>query len=329
MKIGIFSSKPYDRAHLDVANKARHEIIYFEPGLAPETVPLTKGLDVVCAFVNDDLSAPVIKQMAENGVRCIVLRCAGFNNVDLHAAGEAGIPVMRVPKYSPYAVAEHAFALILALNRKIFRAYNRVRDSNFSLDGLLGFDLHGKTLALIGMGTIGTVAAKIGIGFGMRVLAYDPTPHSECLALGVEFGSINEIVTEAHIISLHCPLTHETKYLVNESLLSKMRSGVMLINTSRGGLIDTAALIEGLKRGHIGGVGLDVYEEEEELFFEDLSGTIIQDDVFARLLTFPNVLVTAHQAFFTHEAMERISAVTIGNVTAFEEGRALENEVKG
>jgi len=328
MKVAIFSTKRYDREFLDAANEGRHELTYYEMGLWEETVPLSHGFEAICAFVNDDLSRPVVEALHANGVRFIAMRCAGFNNLDLQACAELGIKVARVPKYSPYAVAEHAAALVLALNRKTHRAYNRIREGNFSIEGLLGFDLHGKTAALIGTGTIGAVAAKIFLGFGMRVVAYDPYPNKECVGLGVEFGPLDTIVAEADVISLHCPLTPETHHVVDADRIAKMKRGVMIINTSRGGLIDTQAIIDGLKSGHLGAVGLDVYEEEEDLFFEDLSGTIITDDVFSRLLTFPNVLVTGHQAFFTREALDRISAVTMGNISCFEEGRELENEVK-
>jgi len=328
MKIAIFGTKRYDKEFLSAANHDRHELTFYEPNLTGKTTLLAKGFDAVCAFVNDDLGRQTIEGLHAHGVRCIALRCAGFNNVDLAACAEKGIKVVRVPKYSPYAVAEHAAALVLALNRKTHRAYNRVRESNFSIEGLLGFDLHGKTAALLGTGVIGAVAARIFRGFGMRVVAFDPYPNKECEELGVEFRPLESIVPEADILSLHCPLTPENFHIVDNAMIAQMKRGVMLINTSRGGLIDTKAVIEGLKSGHLGSVGLDVYEEEEDLFFEDLSGTIITDDTFSRLLTFPNVIVTAHQAFFTREALERISSVTIGNLTAFEEEQPLENEVQ-
>lgn len=319
MRVAVFSTKAYDREFLDRANAAHgHDLVYFEPRLLPETAPLAAGFDGVCAFVNDDLGAEVLATLSAGGTRLVALRSAGFNHVDLEAADQRGLTVARVPAYSPYAVAEHAVALILTLNRKVHRSHARVREGNFSLVGLLGFDLHGKTFGLVGTGQIGTVLARIMAGFGCRLLAYDPHPNDVCRQLGVEYVSRARLFAEADVISLHSPLTPETHHLVNADSLAEMRDGVMLINTSRGALVDTAAVIEALKSGKVGALGLDVYEEEEALFFQDLSDKVITDDVFARLQTFPNVVITGHQAFFTAEALEHIAATTLDNVTAFE-----------
>jgi D-lactate dehydrogenase len=262
----------------------------------------------------------VLQRLVRAGVGLVALRSAGFNHVDLAAAGELGITIARVPAYSPHAVAEHTVGLILCLNRKLHRAYARVRDGNFSLEGLLGFDLHGRTVGVVGTGNVGTVVATIMAGFGCRLLAFDPEPNDECRALGVRYVGLEELLGSADIVSLHCPLTPETRHLVDADALGRMKPGVMLINTGRGALVDTAAVIAALKTGRIGALGLDVYEEEEALFFEDLSGTVIQDDVFMRLLTFPNVMVTAHQAFFTEDALLAIADTTMANITAFETG---------
>jgi D-lactate dehydrogenase len=325
MKIAVFSTKPYDRQALDDANQRhRHELVYLEPRLTPETVALADGFDAVSPFVNDQLSAEVVEALAERGVRLLTLRSAGFNHVDLRAAARHGVAVARVPAYSPYAVAEHAAGLILTLNRKLHRAYNRVREGNFSLDGLLGFDLHGRTVGVIGTGKIGAVFCRIMAGFGCRILAHDPFPSDEVRGMGAEYVELDALFAEADVIALHLPLTPETHHLIDHAAVERMKPGVTLINTSRGGLVDTHAVIHGLKRGRIGALGLDVYEEESELFFEDLSGTVIQDDVFARLLTFPNVLITGHQGFFTREALENIAETTLANATAFEStGEAL------
>ena len=318
MKVAVFSTKQYDRASLDRANPGRHELRYFEPRLDGATAPLTQGHEAVCAFVNDRLNASVLETLAANGVQLIALRCAGFNNVDLPAAQRLGITVARVPAYSPHAVAEHTVALILALNRKLHRAYNRVREGNFALDGLLGFDLHGRTAGVIGTGKIGAVAARILHGFGCTVLAFDPFPDESCRALGVRYVALDELLRASDIITLHCPLTAENHHLIDAAALAQMKDGAMLINTSRGGLLDTRAVIEALKSGRIGHLGLDVYEEESELFFEDLSSTILRDDIFSRLLTFPNVIITGHQGFFTREALDNIASTTIENITQFE-----------
>jgi D-lactate dehydrogenase len=292
--------------------------------LNEETVSLAAGFEAVCVFVNDQVNAAVIATLESLGVRLIALRCAGYNNVDLSAAKKHGVTVVRVSAYSPYAVAEHTIALMLALNRKLHRAYNRVREGNFALDGLVGFDMHGKTVGVIGTGQIGTVVARILIGFGCPTLAFDPFPNATCRSLGVRYVELNQLFAESDIITVHCPLTPENKHLINGQALEKMRKDVMLINTSRGALLDTVAIVEGLKSGGIGYLGLDVYEEEEEIFFEDRSGLILGDDVFARLLTFPNVIITGHQAFFTREALLNIAATTIDNITKFENNQPLE-----
>ena len=324
MNVAIFSAKKYDREFLNAANGSLHKLRFFEPHLNEETVSLAAGFEAVCVFVNDQVNAAVIATLESLGVRLIALRCAGYNNVDLSAAKKHGVTVVRVPAYSPYAVAEHTIALMLALNRKLHRAYNRVREGNLALDGLVGFDMHGKTVGVIGTGQIGTVVAQILIGFGCPTLAFDPFPNAACRSLGVRYVELNQLFAESDIITVHCPLTPENKHLINGQALEKMKKGVMLINTSRGALLDTVAIIEGLKSGKIGYLGLDVYEEEEEIFFEDRSGLILSDDVFARLLTFPNVIITGHQAFFTREALLNIAATTIDNITKFENNQPLE-----
>jgi D-lactate dehydrogenase len=329
MKVAVFSTKPYDREFFKNANAHfNHELVYLEPHLSLETVSLASGFSAVCVFVNDQLTAPVLEALSRQGTKLVALRCAGYNNVDLSAAAKLGITVVRVPAYSPYAVAEHTVGLMLELNRKLNRSYNRVREGNFSLDGLLGFDLHGKTVGIIGMGQIGTVVAKILNGFGCHVLVSNPHPDlSDERELDVHFVSLEELFRESDIITLHCPLTPETCHLINEPAISQMKQGVMLINTSRGGIVDTQALITGLKSGKIGYLGLDVYEEEANLFFEDLSCKVIPDDTFSRLLTFPNVIVTGHQAFFTQEALEAIAQTTLSNIAEFEQKHACQNQV--
>jgi D-lactate dehydrogenase len=330
VRIAVFSTKPYDRQALDTANRDHHhELVYFEPRLTAATAPLAHGFDGVCPFVNDELSSTVIASLAAGGVRLLTLRSAGFNHVDLQAAAERGLVVARVPAYSPHAVAEHAVGLVLTLNRRLHRAYARVREGNFALDGLLGFDLHGKTVGVIGTGKIGTVFCRIMAGFGCRVVAHDPYPSDEVRTLGVEYVELHDLFGAAHVVALHLPLTPATHHLVDADALHRMRHGVMLINTSRGGLVDTPAVIAALKSGKIGALGLDVYEEEADLFFEDLSGTVIQDDVFARLLTFPNVLITGHQGFFTREALANIADTTLANATAFETGAGALHQVGG
>jgi len=299
LRVAFFSTHPFDRESFDEANaRHRHDLHYFDARLGPATSVLARGFPAVCAFVNDQLDATVLMALSEGGTRLIALRSAGFNHVDVTTAQELGLTVSRVPAYSPHAVAEHAVALVLGLNRKIHRAYARVRDGNFSLDGLLGFDLVGRTVGVVGTGKIGSVVARIVTGFGCRVLAYDIAPNPECRAFGVEYVSLDAIWSQSDIITLHTPLTPDTRHMVDARAIAQMKPGVMIINTGRGALVDTPALIAALKEGRIGHLGLDVYEEEEQLFFQDLSSHVIQDDVFARLLTFPNVLVTAHQRLF-------------------------------
>lgn len=325
MRVAIFSTKPYDREFLDAANAdAGHELRYLEPRLTLETVAAAEGSDAVCVFVNDDLGRDVLEALGARGIRLVVLRCAGFNHVDLKTARDLGMTVARVPEYSPHAVAEHTVTLILALNRKICRAHARVREGNFALEGLLGFDLNGRTLGIVGTGKIGAILARIMTAFGCAVLACDPKPNPECAAIGVRYVSLPDLLQESDIVSLHCPLTPETRHLIDAAATARMRAGAMLINTSRGAVIDTRAVIEALKSGRIASLGLDVYEEEADLFFEDLSDTVIKDDVFARLQTFPNVLITGHQAFFTSDAMRSIARTTIANIANFErDGRAV------
>ncbi len=321
MRVAFFSTKPYDRDFFTRANRtAGHELVFFEPRLTAETCRLAEGFPAVCAFVNDVLDAGVLLFLAKHGTKLIALRSAGFNNVDLRAAEQLELTVTRVPAYSPEAVAEHTLALILALGRKLHKAYNRVREGNFALEGLLGFDLHRQTVGIVGTGKIGTCVARILRGFGSQILAYDVVKSPEVENLGVTYVPLEELFAESDIITLHCPLVPETRHLINEESIARMKRGVMLINTSRGALIDTRAAIRGLKTGKIGAMGLDVYEEEADLFYEDLSDQVIQDDVFARMLTFPNVIITAHQAFFTQGAMEAIARETLANITAFENG---------
>lgn len=323
MKVAVFSTRAYDRAFLSAANAAsgaRHHLVFLEARLGSESAVLAAGAQAVCAFVNDRIDRPALDILAGQGVRLIALRSAGFNNVDLTAARDLGIAVARVPAYSPNAVAEHSAALILALNRKIHRAYARVREGNFALEGLLGFDIYGRTAGIIGTGRIGMTLARILKGFGCRILAVDPAPDPGLDLLGGRYVPFGELLAESDIISIHCPLTPETHHLVDSGAIERMKPGVMLINTSRGAVVDTRAAIAGLKSGKIGQLGLDVYEEEGDLFFEDLSDQLIQDDVFARLLTFPNVLITGHQGFFTAEALTAIAETTIANISAFEAG---------
>lgn len=319
MKVAIFSCKSYEQPFLESANQHyQYDLTYFETYLNEKTAILAKGFDVVCVFVNDNLNANVINQLANQGVRLIALRSAGFNHVDISAAKKNKIPVVRVPDYSPYAVAEFAVGLILNLNRKIHRAYNLVKEHNFLLNGLMGFDLHGKKVGIIGTGKIGSIFAKIMLGFGCDIHACDPIKNSACVALDIPYVSLDTLLSQSDIISLHCPLTPETHHIINENTISKMKPNVMLINTGRGGLIDTRAIINALKKQKIGALGLDVYEEEENLFFRDLSNMIIQDDIFLRLQTFPNVIITGHQAFFTKEAMTNIANTTFSNIHSFE-----------
>ena len=320
MKIAVFSTKPYDRSYLDVANETLgHELVYFEAKLDHKTVPLAQGFPGVCVFVNDVVDAHVLLQLQSGGTNLLALRSAGFNHVDLKAADQLGFSVVRVPAYSPHAVAEHTIALLMTLNRKTHRAYNRVRDGNFSLDGLLGFDLYGLTVGVVGTGKIGQATAHIFNGFGCKLLGYDLYPNDECKALGMEYTELDDLFRRSDIITLHAPLTPDTYHLVNGDTIGLMKRGVTILNTSRGALIDAQAVLVGLKSGKIGHLGLDVYEEEGDLFFEDLSNQIIQDDVFARLLTMPNVLITGHQGFFTGKALANIARTTLENVREFEQ----------
>ncbi len=328
MKIAFFSAKNYEKKIFDSFNrKVNHKIVYLEPHLNEDTVTLAIGFNAVCVFVNDNLNANVVEALAGFGIKLIALRCAGYNNVDLETASRYGIKVVRVPAYSPYSVAEHTVALILALNRKIYKAYHRVREGNFALDGLLGYDLNGRTVGIIGTGKIGEVVAKIMKGFGCNILAFDHVQNKSCLEMGVKYISMESLFAESDLITLHCPLTKETHHLINSESLDKMKKGVVLINTSRGALIDTKAVIKALKSGKVGALGLDVYEEEGDLFFEDQSGNVIQDDIFARLLTFPNVVITGHQAFFTKEALDNIAETTVENLNEFEKSGASSNEI--
>ncbi len=328
MKIAVFGTKPYDRESFEGAkSQYGHELTYLEPRLALETAVLAAGFPAVCAFVNDRVSAEVVGILAVSGTKLIALRCAGFNNVDLPAAKAHGLAVARVPAYSPYAVAEHAIALLLTLNRKTHKAYNRVREGNFALDGLTGFDLHGKTVGVVGTGKIGVCVVRILKGFGCRVLAFDPFVNPEAVAAGADYVPFETLLAESNVITLHCPLTPQTRHLIDDAALAKVKPGVMLLNTGRGALIDTPAVVRALKAGRIGQLGLDVYEEEEGVFFEDQSAAGIKDDVLARLLTFPNVLVTGHQAFLTHEALHNIADTTLANATRFENGEPCPNRV--
>lgn len=329
MKIAFFSTKSYDREYFDKFNKDnKHSLTYFEVSLNQDTIELARGFEGICVFVNDKLDKDNIVILSEMGVKLIALRCAGYNNVDLLAAQNNGIKVVRVPAYSPEAVAEHAVALILTLNRKIHKAYNRVREGNFSIEKLTGFNLYKKTVGVIGTGKIGIAFCNIMLGFGCKVLAFDLYPSDAMKAKGVEYVSIEEIFNLSDIISLHCPLTPDTNHLLNTDAFAKMKEGVMIINTSRGALIKTSDAIDALKKGKIGHLGIDVYEEEEKLFFKDLSEFLIQDDILLRLIGFPNVLITAHQGFLTKEALTQIATTTLHNISSFENGHNLENEVK-
>ena len=323
MKVALFSTKPYDRAFFLAANAqvGGHDLVFFEPRLTAETCPLSSGFQAVCPFVNDVLDSHVLLPLSKLGVRLIALRCAGFNNVDLEMAEHLGLTVTRVAAYSPHAVAEHTLALVLALDRKIHKAYNRVREGNFALEGLLGMELNGRTAGVVGTGKIGAIVARIFLGFGCKVLAHDVYPNADLTAAGVTYVPRDELFRQADIITLHCPLQPETFHIINEDSLAMMKRGVTLVNTSRGPLLDARAATRALKSGKLGALGLDVYEEEGDLFFEDLSNRVIQDDVFSRMLTFPNVLITGHQAFFTQRALEAIAQETLANITAFENGQ--------
>ena len=328
-KVAFFDSKPYDEVSFNKINeKYGFDIRYYKGHLNKDNVALTKGADVVCIFVNAVADKQVIGELKENGVKLIALRCAGYNNVDLNAAKD-GLKVVRVPAYSPYAVAEHTLALMLTLNRKIHKAYSRTRDGNFALNGLIGFDMHGKTAGIIGTGKIAKILIRILRSMGMKVLAYDPFPDVDFANINeIEYTTLDELYRRSDIISLHCPLTKETEYIIDNESIKKMKDGVMIINTGRGKLIHTNALIKGLKSKKIGSAGLDVYEEEGDYFFEDHSNIVMDDDILARLLSFNNVIVTSHQAFFTKEAMQNIAETTLQNIQDFVDGKTLVNEVK-
>ncbi len=327
MKIMVFSARSYDREFLERANREGICTFHFtEASLKKDTSIMTRGFEAVCCFVNDDLGAEVLENLANEGIKLVLLRCTGFNNVDLEAAERLGITVMRVAKYSPYAVAEFAVGLMLTLNRKIHRAYNRVKEENFLLDGLMGFDMNGKTVGILGTGKIGAIVGRIlSQGFGMKVLAYDVRENPAVKEYGGTYVSIEELLKNSDIVTLHLPLTPDTHHLIDERMLSMMKQGAMLINTSRGAIIDTKALIESLRMRHLGAAGLDVYEEEGDIFYKNLSEQIIDDEVFLLLLTFPNVVVTGHQAYFTREALTHIAETTIRNVADFLAGKTNEN----
>lgn len=329
MRIILFSNQTYDRDSFLAANHVHGFELHFQQAqLREDTVALAMGFEVVCPFVNDDLSRPVLEHLAAGGTKLIALRSAGYNHVDLAAAHALGLAVVRVPAYSPHAVAEHGVGLVLALCRHLHRAYNRTREGDFSLHGLTGFDLHGRTVGVIGSGQIGEVFARIMSGFGCHILAYDPYPNRAIEALGGRFVELDELLAQSDIISLHCPLNEATQHLINARSLARMKRGAMLINTGRGALVDTPALIEALKSGQLGYLGLDVYEEEADIFFADRSDQPLQDDVLARLLTFPNVIITAHQAFLTREALAGIAQTTLSNIAAWRAGTPV-NLVEG
>ncbi len=325
MRVAVFSTKPYDQRFLGAANVAAgHDLFFLEDRLTPRTATLAAGAPAVCAFVNDDLGADTLRVLRDGGTRLIVLRCAGFNQIDLVSAAAFGMSVRRVPAYSPYAVAEFTIGLILTLNRKYHRAYNRVREGNFWIDGLLGFDLHDSTVGIVGTGKIGLLTARPLAAMGCRLLGFDPFPSDEFTG---EYVDLDTLLAESDIVSLHCPLTPESHHLIDASTLPNMKRGAMLINTSRGGLIDAPAVIDALKSGQLGALGIDVYEQEAGVFYQDLSDSIIQDDVLQRLLTFPNVVVTSHQAFFTETALRNIADTTIANLDDFAAGRRSATEV--
>lgn len=329
MRTAVYSTHKFETSYLLKAAGGKHDLLLLEPHLTLATASMAKGCEAVCLFVNDDGSAAVLRKLNELGVHYIALRSAGYNHVDVKVAAALGMKVARVPDYSPYAVAEHTVALMLTLNRKLVKAHNRVRELNFSLDGLVGFDMHNKTAGIIGLGKIGRVVAEILRGFGCRVIAFDPYPDQEWASkYGVTFASLEDVIRNSDIISLHAPLTPENQYLINKDRIAQMKKGVMLINTSRGALINTRDVIEALKSSQIGYLGIDVYEEEKDLFFEDHSSDILQDDVIARLMTFPNVLVTSHQAFLTDTALHNIATTTAYNLTCFETNNDTPNEVK-
>lgn len=326
MKIAVFSTKPYDKEYFNrFSQDTNHKLVYFDVPLHADTANLTIDFEVVCVFVNDKLDKNTIEILAKNGVKLIALRCAGFNNVDKEAAQNNNIKVVRVPSYSPQAVAEHAIALILTLNRKTHKAYNRVRENNFSLDKLIGFNIYQKTVGVIGTGQIGAAFCEIIKGFGAKIIAYDIKKSEDLISKGIIYKTLDEVLQEADIISLHCPLMPETYHLIDSEKIAKMKNGVMLINTSRGALLKTKDAIGALKTGKLGYLGIDVYEQEEHLFFKDLSDTFVEDEIIGRLMTFPNVLITAHQGFLTAEALEQIATTTLKSITDFEKGLPLKN----
>jgi len=328
MKVVFFSSKRYDEDYFRTANDVGHELVFHETKLSPRYAVLAQGARAVCVFVNDRVDRETLERLKEQGVQFVALRCAGFNNVDLAAARDLGIAVVRVPVYSPHAVAEHTIALLLTLNRRIHRSFNRVREGNFSLEGLVGFDLHGLTAGIIGTGKIGQIVAHLFQAFGCGVLCYDIAENETLKNDGARYVDLDTLFEKSDIISLHCPLLEATHHLIDEDAIAKMKSGVTIVNTSRGGLIDTTAVIRGLKSGQIGNLAIDVYEEEDSMFFEDQSARVMQDDVFARLLTFPNVLVTGHQAFFTDTALTQIARVTLDNLSDLESTGSCSNEIQ-
>ncbi len=327
MKIAFFSTKNYDRASFEAVNNGRHELEFFEEQLNSRNAILAEGFDAVCVFVNDKVNSTAIAALEKLNIKAIAFRCAGYNNLNLEVARKSGIRVVRVPAYSPQAVAEHAVALILTLNRKIHKAYNRVRENNFSIENLTGFNLYGKTIGVIGTGLIGKAFCEIMLGFGCRVLAHDIFEQEVLKQKGVNYLPLDEVLMQSDILSLHCPLLPETHHLINKDSLTKMKQCAMLINTSRGGLLNTQDVIESLKARHLGYLGIDVYEQEAGIFFRDLSESIIEDDTISRLLTFPNVIITGHQGFFTKEALEQIAVTTLNSLTAIESGQPLDEKV--
>ena len=327
MKIAFFSSKKYDEISFNNVNNGQHEFEFFEEQLNSKNAFLAEGFDAVCVFVNDKVNSTAIAALDKVGIKTIAFRSAGYNNLNMKVAKELGMRVVRVPAYSPQAVAEHAVALILTLNRKIHKAYNRVRENNFSIENLTGFDLHGKTVGVIGTGLIGKTFCKIMIGFGCKVIAHDVHPNEELKNSGVNYVGLDELLQQSDIISLHCPLLPETTHIINNDSLANMKQGAMLINTSRGGLLNTQDVIESLKAKHLGYLGIDVYEQEAGIFFNDLSETIIEDDSIARLMTFPNVIITSHQGFFTKEALEQIATTTLNSLYIIEKGEPLNEKV--
>jgi D-lactate dehydrogenase len=328
MRVLVYSSRPYDKEFLDEANHDAHELVYTEARLDERTAALAKNFTAVCCFVSDSIEQGILQELYNGGTRLVLLRSTGFNNIDLEAADRLGMTVMRVSNYSPYSVAEFAVGMILAMSRHIHKAYQRVRDGNFRLDGLLGFDLNCKTVGVVGTGRIGSIFAKIMHGFGCKLLGFDKYEKEECLRLGMRYVSLEELLGESDIVSLHAPLTPETHYMINKETIPHLKEGAILVNTSRGALVDTQSLIPFLKQCRICAICLDVYEEEEHIYYRDLSNQIIADDVITRLLTFPNVLITGHQAFFTREAMQTIAETTIQNIDDFAAGRTNENVLK-